>query len=127
MLLGGRAAEEIACDDVSTGAQDDLERATEIARQMVCRFGMSDVLGPVAWGRHDVMGYLPGVDVVEKDYSEDTARTIDAEVKRIVERSKTRAADLIESRHGALDAIAGRLLTRETVDRAELEALAAAA
>jgi cell division protease FtsH len=124
VLLGGRTAEEIACGTISTGAQDDLERATAIARQMVCRFGMSDALGPLTWGHNDGLRLVRGQEVVERDYSEETARAIDAEVRRIVEVSHTRAAGLLGARRVALDAIGRALLVRETLERVELEALA---
>ena len=124
VLLGGRSAEEIACGAVSTGAQDDLERATAIARQMVCRFGMSDALGPLTWGRPDAMQFLPGTETFERDYSEETARAIDKELRRIVEESHARALEILRGRRAALDAIGHELLVRETLERAELEALA---
>jgi cell division protease FtsH len=125
VLLAGRSAEQIACGAVSSGAQDDLERATAIAKQMVCRFGMSEVVGPIAWGHSDAMRFLPGGESVERDYSEETARAIDTELRRIVEGSRARAAEILENRRGALDAIAADLLVRETLERADLEALAA--
>jgi cell division protease FtsH len=125
VLLGGRSAEEAACHDVSTGAQDDLERATEMARQMVCRFGMSDVIGPVTFGQaagsRFLLGTLPGD---ARNYSEETARVIDAEVKAVLERELARARDVLRARDSALRAIAGELLARETLQRPELEALA---
>ena len=124
VLLGGRSAEEIACGAVSTGAQDDLERATAIARQMVCRLGMSDALGPLTWGRPDAMQFLPGTETFERDYSEETARAIDKELRRIVEESHARALEILRGRRAALDAIGHELLVRETLERAELEALA---
>jgi cell division protease FtsH len=123
VLLAGRSAEQIACGSVSTGAQDDLERATAIAREMICRYGMSETLGPVTRGRRESMRFLPGRDVLERDYSEETARAIDAEVKRIVERSRERAVQILESRREVLDAIAGELLVRETLERPHLEEL----
>ena len=91
VLLGGRSAEEAACGTISTGAQDDLEQATAIAKQMVCRLGMSRALGPLTWGRTDSLRLVKGPEVVERDYSEETARAIDAEVRRIVEVGHTRA------------------------------------
>ncbi|HEY3819034.1 MAG TPA: ATP-dependent zinc metalloprotease FtsH [Polyangiaceae bacterium] len=124
VLLGGRSAEEIACGTISTGAQDDLERATAIAKQMVCRFGMSDALGPLTWGRTDGLQLVQGPETFERDYSEETARAIDAEVRRIVEASHARAAGILRDRCDALDAIARDLLVRETLERAELETLA---
>jgi cell division protease FtsH len=125
VLLGGRSAEEAACHDVSTGAQDDLERATEMARQMVCRFGMSDVLGPVTFGPTAASRFVPwSIPPGDaRNYSEDTARIIDAEVKAVLERELERARDVVRARDAALRAIARDLLARETLQRAELEAL----
>jgi cell division protease FtsH len=123
VMLGGRAAEEIACGDVSTGAVDDLERATALARQMVRRFGMSEELGPVTWGTGEGLRFLPTPDGVEKDYSEETARAIDAEVRRIVEREHDRAVRLLREHETSLEAIAGALLARETLDAKQLAEL----
>ncbi len=123
VMLGGRSAEEIACGDVSTGAVDDLERATMLARQMVRRFGMSDELGPVTWGAGEALRFLPMSETVEKDYSEETARAIDAEVRRIVEREHERAVRLLRERKASLEAIARALLTRETLDAKQLDEL----
>jgi cell division protease FtsH len=125
VLLGGRASEEVACGVASTGAQDDLERATEIARQMVCRFGMSDTLGAATWGQPSSLRFLQSVgESIERNFSEETARAIDSEVKSIVEEAHERAICVLRDRHALLDAIAQELLTRETLDRAELDALA---
>ncbi len=128
VLLGGRSAEEIACGAVSTGAQDDLERASEIARQMVRRFGMSAKLGAVTWDRPAGLRFLSvtGEAPAERDFSEETARAIDAEVRAIVEAAHTRAVELLRSRREALDAIAAELLAHETIERAQLEGIARA-
>jgi len=125
VLLGGRSAEEIACGAPSTGAQDDLEHATELARQMVCRFGMSDALGAATWGRPASLRFLQlgGDGAVERDFSEETARTIDGEVRRILEEAHERAVRVLRERRATLDAIGAELLARETLERAELEAL----
>ena len=125
VMLGGRAAEEIACGVASTGAQDDLERASSLARQMVCRFGMSEALGPLSWGRSDAMRFLGGpFDFADKEYSEETARAIDMEVRAIVDAAHRRAQALLGERRETLDAIAGELLAHETLERVDLEALA---
>src|SRR5262249_22083382 len=126
VLLGGRAAEEIACNDISTGAEDDLERATEMARQMVCRFGMSHALGPMTFGNNSAQrpsAWLPGSGE-PYSRSEATARLIDTEVKAIMTREHARAHDQLIRQRNALDAIAGELLTRETLQQAELLAIA---
>ncbi|MCG8557225.1 MAG: ATP-dependent zinc metalloprotease FtsH [Proteobacteria bacterium] len=125
VMLGGRAAEEIVCNDVSTGAQDDLERATETARQMVCRFGMSETLGLVTLGRPAGARFLnPAGFGEERNYSEETARTIDAEVRSMVAAQYTRAQQILRDRRSELNAVTKRLLEQETLERDELEALA---
>jgi cell division protease FtsH len=126
VLLGGRTAEEIVFTDVSTGASNDLERASELARQMVCRYGMSD-LGPQTFGRPGAGQFLGGpLSFEERNFSEETARRIDAEVGKILEAEHARAKEILVARRGVLDAIAQRLLEKETIDREELESLAKA-
>jgi cell division protease FtsH len=126
VMLGGRAAEEIIEGNVSTGAQNDLERATETARQMVCRFGMSEKLGPLTYGKPANSRFLdsPVSFGEERNFSEETARAIDQEVRELVERQYRRARDVLEQKQTALRAIAERLLKIETLERAELEQLA---
>jgi cell division protease FtsH len=124
VLLGGRAGEEICCGDVSTGAQNDLERVTDIARHMICRFGMSDKLGPVTYGRPAGPRFLEGFGGEERNYSEKTAQEIDVEVRTILEDELERAREFLRKRREALLSVAGRLLEVETLDRAQLEALA---
>jgi cell division protease FtsH len=122
VLLGGRSAEEVACGAISTGAEDDLERATELARQMACRFGMSDALGAATWGRSRTMRFLQvPAEMAERDFSEETARLIDSEVRGLVEREHSRALELLGAKRSALDAIASELLVRETIERVDLE------
>ncbi len=123
VMMGGRAAEEMCCGDLSTGAANDLERATETARQMVSRFGMSENLGPVTFGRASGMRFLSGGMGEERNFSEETARAIDGEVRRILEAEYARAKRILEDRRGALEAIAQRLLEVETLDRPQLEKL----
>jgi cell division protease FtsH len=127
VLMGGRTAEELACEDVSTGAEDDLERATEMARLMVCRFGMSDALGPATFGRNARARFLSlPFEAAERNFSEDTARTIDAEIKTLIKAEHERARRMLEAKRAALEAIATELLKRETLQRDELESLAQA-
>ncbi|HZA52107.1 MAG TPA: ATP-dependent zinc metalloprotease FtsH, partial [Myxococcaceae bacterium] len=126
VMLGGRAAEEIACGDISTGAHNDLERATETARQMVTRYGMSDKLGPLTYGRPSGMRFLGGLVSEEQNYSEETARLIDSEVRAIVEQARERARTIIEDKRPLLETIVRRLLEKETLERQELEELVAA-
>lgn len=93
--------------------------------EMVKHFGMSEALGVLTWGRTDSLRFLPGSDSYERDYSEETARAIDAEVRRLVEESHARAMAILRDRPAELEAIGRELLVRETLDRAELESLAA--
>ncbi len=125
VLMGGRAAEELALGDTSTGAHNDLERASELARQMICRFGMSRDLGPVAYGRSGRARFLDLGDGEERNYSEKTAQAIDAEVRRLLTDEYERALTLLTRRHDALERIATWLLEVETLERTELERLAA--
>jgi cell division protease FtsH len=121
-LLAGRAAEQMVFSDLSTGAQNDLSRTSDLARRMVCRFGMSDRLGPVAFGREDHQVFL-GRDLAheEKNYSESTAQEIDQEVRRIIEESNTAATDIIRTHRTCLDRIAETLLEREVLQGSELD------
>ncbi len=125
VLLGGRTAEELACNDISTGAEDDLERATEIARHMVCRFGMSDALGPLTFGGNPASRFLPWAPEFgqSRTFSEETLRLIDKEVKAIVVAEHARAHEQLTRQNKVLDAIARELLAHETLQRAELEAI----
>ena len=126
VMMGGRAAEELAFGDVSTGAHNDLERASETVRQMVCRFGMSESLGPVTFGRAGQSRFLAAAGLgEERNFSEDTARQIDAEVRKLLEEQHARARQVLTRRRAALDTIASRLLEVETLDRPELERLVA--
>ncbi|RIL09458.1 cell division protein FtsH, partial [bacterium] len=124
-LLGGRAAEEIVFDEVTTGASNDLERVTGLARDMVTRYGMSEVLGPVTFGERDEMVFL-GREIGERvNYSEEIAEQIDAEVKRIVASAHERAAQVLRSNIEKLHAVSRRLIEVETIDRTEFEAIMA--
>ena len=95
VLLGGRAAEEIVNEDVSTGAGNDLERATDLARKMVCAWGMSDKLGPLTFGKKEEQIFLGREIAQHRDYSEDTAERIDEEVRRIIMENYERAKNLL--------------------------------
>ncbi|WJW76356.1 ATP-dependent zinc metalloprotease FtsH [Thiohalobacter sp. IOR34] len=119
ILLGGRVAEELVYGDISSGAANDLERATEIARSMVTQLGMSDKLGPVTFGKHQQLVYL-GVQQEERNYSEETARQIDAEVRALVEEAHRRAHQIIDSRRPVLDALAARLMEKEVISGEEV-------
>jgi cell division protease FtsH len=122
VMLGGRCAEEIVCDDVSTGAQNDLERATETARSMVMRFGMGKSLGLMSAGARESR-FLDVPDLAPRTYSEETARAIDVEVRELLEAQRDRAIAILEARREILDRMVARLLEVETIDRAEIEAL----
>jgi len=125
VTLAGRAAEELTFGEITTGAASDLERVTELARRMVCEFGMSDRLGPVTLGRKAGPIFL-GRDIVEdRNYSEAIANEIDKEVRRLVEECYERAKQLLQGNRAALDAIAHRLLEKETIDGEELDELLA--
>ncbi|MBX3096771.1 MAG: ATP-dependent zinc metalloprotease FtsH [Fimbriimonadaceae bacterium] len=122
-LLGGRVAEEQRFGDVTTGASNDLQRVTAIARAMVTQYGMSDRLGTLAIGRHSRNPFL-GRDISEdRDYSEDVARMIDEEVKQIVETAHSRAQDLLIQHRDKLEAVVEALLKHETLDKAEFQAI----
>jgi cell division protease FtsH len=121
--LAGRAAEELVFGDITTGAQDDLQRVTEMARQMVCEFGMSPELGPVTYGRKAGPVFLARDMIEERNYSEDVARQIDEEVKSLVDNSLKRARSIIEGHREELENLVKVLLEKETLEREEVEAI----
>lgn len=123
VLLAGRVAEEITFKDVTTGAQNDLERATKIARQMVTEFGMSESLGPMTLGRKEQQVFL-GRDIAEnRNYSEEVAFQIDKEVEKIIESAYNRAKELLIKNRSKLKKIAKNLLEKETLEGEELDSL----
>jgi cell division protease FtsH len=122
VLMGGRAAEEIFLNHLTTGAGNDIERATEIARQMVCEWGMS-TLGPLTFGKKEEQIFLGREIAQHRDYSEDTAIKIDGEVRGIVGMAYTKARGILETNRDALERIAQALLDREVLDAAELKLL----
>jgi cell division protease FtsH len=123
ILLGGRAAEEIALQHMTTGAGNDLERATTLARKMVCEWGMSDAMGPLSYGKKEEAIFLGREIAQHRDYSEHTAVEIDKEVKRIVMDNFQRARTLIQDRVDALHGLAKALLEKETLDAADIDAI----
>ena len=123
ILLGGRAAEEIVFQQRTTGAGDDLEKATEMARKMVCEWGMSDRMGPLTFGKSEEHIFLGREMSRAKDYSEDTAILIDSEIKRIVTDCATRARQMIEANLMKLHTLARALLERESLDGEEIARL----
>jgi cell division protease FtsH len=125
MTLGGRAAEEIIFDEITTGASNDLEKVTQSAKSMVMRFGMSDKLGPRVFGHNHGQPFLGREFSSEPDYSDEIAREIDDEIRRIVESAHQRAKDILMEHREALVTISEILLRRETIERAEFLALLA--
>ena len=123
ILLGGRAAEEIALQHMTTGAGNDLERATDLARKMVTEWGMSDKLGPLTFGKKDEQIFLGREIAKHKDYSEKTAEDIDEEVKRIVIEAYENARNLLTEHRDLLELFAKTLLEKETMDGPEIETL----
>ena len=124
ILLGGRIAEEISMDSVTTGAGNDLERATELARRMVCEWGMSDAMGPLTFGKKEEQIFLGREIAQHQDYSEDTALKIDQEVKRFVTDNYQRAHGLLTANKDTLVKIAEALLAREVLDAEQVKRLA---
>ncbi|AFY49129.1 ATP-dependent metalloprotease FtsH [Nostoc sp. PCC 7524] len=127
VALGGRLAEEIVFgeEEVTTGASNDLQQVARVARQMITRFGMSDKLGPVALGRQQGNMFL-GRDIMsERDFSEETAATVDEEVRKLVDTAYNRAKDVLVSNRHILDQIAQMLVDKETVDADELQEILA--
>ncbi len=122
-LLGGRAAEALCLDDISTGASNDIERATDIARKMVTKYGMSDTLGPVVYGSGDHEVFL-GRDFSQgKGYSEDVSAQIDREIRRLIDEGYARAIELLKEHEEKLHETASLLLTQEKIDGKQFEAL----
>ena len=123
MTLGGRAAEEIVFDEVTTGASNDLEKVTATAKRMVMRFGMSEKLGPRVFGHDTGQPFLGREFGSEPDYSDEIAREIDDEIRRIVESAHQQAKDILVEHRSELAAISELLLRRETIEREQFEAL----
>jgi cell division protease FtsH len=122
VLLGGRSAEEIAFGEISTGAQNDLQRATDIARAMVTEFGMSDALGAVNYNGHKRSAFLETPFVQERGtYAEETALKIDTEVKRILTEAHEMARSILRERRDSLDVLSERLLEKEVIEADELK------
>lgn len=121
--LGGRAAEEISLGEVTTGAQSDLQTATEMARKMICEFGMSEKLGTITLGRHHHQVFLGRDFMEQKDYSEDTARAIDAEIRAFIDSAYQRAKRLLMENRDKLEIMAKKLMEREVLDLEETKRL----
>jgi cell division protease FtsH len=127
VLMGGRAAEELHFKGViSTGAANDLERASELARQMVTRFGMSEPLGQLTYGRPSASPFLKSIfNTEERNFSDRTAHVIDEESKRIVDAGHRRAQDILRQRMDQLSGVAGELIRKETLSKEDLQAILA--
>jgi cell division protease FtsH len=127
IILGGRAAEKIVFEDVSTGAADDLKKATQLARRMVCQWGMSEKLGPVTFRQGEPHPFL-GRELSEpKDFSEHTARLIDEEIQRIITDMEKEAEEILSDNREKLDTLAEQLLKQETLSKEEVDQLISAA
>ena len=123
ILFGGRVAEELVLEHMTTGAGNDIEKATDLARRMVCEWGMSEKLGPMTFGKKEEEIFL-GRDFTQKvDYSESTAIEIDAEVRRIIQESYHRAKDLLKTNLRLLHKVAEKLLEKEVLDGSEIDAI----
>jgi cell division protease FtsH len=125
ILLGGRIAEELTNGQLTTGAGNDIERATELSRRMVCEWGMSDAMGPLTFGKKEEQIFLGREIAQRQDYSEDTAIRIDQEVKRFVLDNYARARRILEDKQNVLEKMAEELLVREVLDGDQVKRLVA--
>ena len=121
MALGGWVAEQLATGDTTTGASNDIEKASDMARQMVMRYGMSERLGPLAFGRRDELIFLGRQIAEERNHSEEIAKQIDEEVHEIIDRGYRRAKEVLSARREKLDQIVERLMAEETIEGEEFE------
>ena len=121
MLLGGRVAEEIIVGDITTGAANDIERATKMARQMVTEYGMSDNIGPLTLGQKQHEVFLGRDFATQPDYSDQVAFEIDNEVRALIDRAHDEALEILQERRAKLDEIAAALMERETIEKQDLE------
>lgn len=120
ILLGGRISEEIVLGSISTGAQNDLEKASEIARSMVCNLGMSKKMGPLTYGKRQQLQFLETEVSEYRNYSDETARLIDTEIMALVEEAETRAREIITANRPALEKLANLLQEKEVISRDEM-------
>jgi cell division protease FtsH len=121
VLLGGRVAEEITFGEISTGAHNDLQRATDIATSMVKEYGMSEKMGYVTFEKEKKPLFLPSSLLSSREYSEDTARQIDEEVKKIVDGSHGKAKEILTAKKNELGNLARLLLEKEVVEETDLK------
>jgi cell division protease FtsH len=115
-FMGGRAAEELALNDIGTGASNDIERATQIARSMICKFGMNEELGPQAFGNNEETMWMGREVSRTQSFSEETARKIDVEVTKLLKFSHEEALRILTNKRSELDTMAELLLQQETID-----------
>src|SRR5205823_11022046 len=125
MTLGGRAAEELVFNEVTTGAANDLEKVTSTSKQMIMRFGMSEKLGPRVLGRNHDMPFLGREMAAEPDYSEEMAREIDDEIRRVIEEAHEKALTVLRERMDEMHKLSAILIERETIDKDQFERLLA--
>src|SRR5262249_51512148 len=122
-LLGGNVAERLVFGDTTTGASNDIEKATDLARRMVTEFGMSDRLGPLSFGKRDELVFLGREIGEQRNYSDDVAKQIDEEVRAIIDHAYERATETLTTHRDRLDRLAEKLIAEETVDSEEFEKL----
>jgi cell division protease FtsH len=122
-MMGGRAAEELVLQSQTTGAGNDIERSTEIARKMVCEWGMSEKLGPLAFGQKEEQIFLGREFAQHRDYSEETARLIDNEIRAIVNQSYEKAKDILQRNLAILHQLANTLLEKEVLDGSQIDSI----
>ena len=115
-LLGGNVSERMVFGDTTTGSSNDIEKATDLARRMVTEFGMSDRLGPLSFGKRDELVFLGREIGEQRNYSDEIAKTIDEEVRAIIDRAYERATQVLETHRARLEALAQKLIAEETVD-----------
>ena len=122
-LLGGNASERLVFGDTTTGASNDIEKATALARKMVTEFGMSEKLGPLSFGKRDELVFLGREIGEQRNYSDEVAKQIDEEVRAIIDRAYDRAMEVLEKHRDKLEALAAKLVAEETVDAEQFESL----
>jgi cell division protease FtsH len=120
-MLAGRAAEQLVFSDLSTGAHNDIDNASTLARKMVCEWGMSETVGPLTFGSPSEEIFLGRELGVRRTFSEETARSIDSEIRRIIDEQSTRACNIVTSGRDKLDALAKALLERESLSGEEVD------
>jgi cell division protease FtsH len=121
ILFGGRAAERMVFNEITTGAGNDIVRASELARKMVCEWGMSDELGPMSYGKKEEQIFLGREITQHRDYSEQTAQQIDAAVKKIIVEANNQVSHLLAENRDILKALADELLEKETITLEDMD------